>query len=741
MATFSTRRINPVDGAVASRAMSEILTVAELDFLPGTYGVQTIDGIIQSTLLVSENNTGGSDFTEVSTTPLVGQVASIYSDGFNQFGVLIFNIADDGAEVVVSYDGYGSTSSLENIQAIIAEETSGGSGVGAKSYVINGSAEDGVENVAGSNAYVTITQDLVNVLAGDASFDVSYSGHSIGDYASWTLNPIDLIDENKTFQISMAKSDGTGFAAADLEVVFYDGSSETIIQLASGSDIPEGTRTITGNVVVGTGLTGTPEIRVKALTTGHNITIYFDEITFGPLLVNAPTNVVTDWTAFTMTIDAVTTAPTKATATIFDNAQWRRVGDSMEVTYTYQHTNNAGTAAGSGIYLFGLPTGYTIDTSKMPIDTWKVGACGVGQVESGGTFTPLIVIPYNSTSLSLSNDGGASLASVQSSSYNITSATIVYTFTAKVPIVGWSSNIVTADNAQVEYLYNTDTTNANDTTSFATGASGVLVPVVASSDKAKRVQSSRDLSDAQIFLQVQPDGIGPWLDSSSSVYSYEVWNNAGDAYYGMQFQVVNTTDIDVWFGHDGGGYTGNTDQPGTWTTENIAGTRWRVKVIYNPAFVEAPQNSQVVTLRDEKSDTSYGGTFTSGAWRTRDLNTLDDLLSVGWCSLSSNAFTLSAGSYELDWSAPSNAVTGNITRLQNTTDASTVKIGSAEYSPTAATINTSSTGNAVFTIAGSKVFEIQHYGVATGSTSGFGQRSDVSGIVEIYTQVKIRKIG
>ena len=54
-----------------------------------------------------------------------------------------------------------------------------------------------------------------------------------------------------------------------------------------------------------------------------------------------------------------------------------------------------------------------------------------------------------------------------------------------------------------------------------------------------------------------------------------------------------------------------------------------------------------IKLSDVKSAGTAGGTFTSGSWQTRTLNT-EDSDTGGNCSLSSNQFTLDAGTYEIN---------------------------------------------------------------------------------------------
>lgn len=123
---YSNKRINPLTGASSGRVITEELTVAELGNLPDVYGVQLRDGIIQGTLSVYENVTGGAEFTIVSTEPLTGQVGVKFTSGYSPEGLLIFNVADDATNVVVTYKGYGSVTSIENQQGIQSTLTTKG---------------------------------------------------------------------------------------------------------------------------------------------------------------------------------------------------------------------------------------------------------------------------------------------------------------------------------------------------------------------------------------------------------------------------------------------------------------------------------------------------------------------------------------------------------------------------------------------------------------------------------------
>jgi len=153
------------------------------------------------------------------------------------------------------------------------------------------------------------------------------------------------------------------------------------------------------------------------------------------------------------------------------------------------------------------------------------------------------------------------------------------------------------------------------------------------------------------------------------------------------------------------------------------------------AFATAGLFSSYAMIEDVKGDDVHGGEFTSGAWRTRDLNT-ETFDPDGIVSISSNQFTLGAGTYFIKWICPTREVTHHQARLYNTTDSSVAGVGTSEYSD-ATTIGNSSTGKARITISGSKTFEIQHRCAQTRVTYGFGVGAAFGG--EHYTQVEIYK--
>jgi len=146
-------------------------------------------------------------------------------------------------------------------------------------------------------------------------------------------------------------------------------------------------------------------------------------------------------------------------------------------------------------------------------------------------------------------------------------------------------------------------------------------------------------------------------------------------------------------------------------------------------------------IADSKGNTTDGGTFTSGAWRTRDLNQeISDEDNI--VSISSNQFTLGAGTYLIKWKCPVLKVDHHVTKLiliTGSVSSFTEKAGSSSYAGTGSVVQNESFGLARVTLTGSGAFEIQHYGETTKTTDGFGQPANGYASESIYTTVEIYK--
>ena len=156
-------------------------------------------------------------------------------------------------------------------------------------------------------------------------------------------------------------------------------------------------------------------------------------------------------------------------------------------------------------------------------------------------------------------------------------------------------------------------------------------------------------------------------------------------------------------------------------SDNIAGT--------------ASSNDDETVIVDQKTSGTNGGDFSSGAYRTRDLNTvLSD--AIHGIVVSSNQVSIPAGTYMIRASAPGVNVGSHQTRLQNITDGSTLILGTSESATTSG--STSSFVNGRITLDDTKTVELQHECSATQLSFGFGLAN--TGDAEVYAILSIRRL-
>lgn len=147
--------------------------------------------------------------------------------------------------------------------------------------------------------------------------------------------------------------------------------------------------------------------------------------------------------------------------------------------------------------------------------------------------------------------------------------------------------------------------------------------------------------------------------------------------------------------------------------------------------------SAYLCYQDQKSSGTNGGTFTSGAWRTRDLNT-EVADTGGHGSVASNQLTLAAGTYRILAFAPAYQVNYHKLRLEDITNTATLLLGLSQHtggSPTNSQTVAVLAGR--FTLAASTVVELQHQCFSTSATNGLGVANSFG--TEIYAHVELMR--
>jgi hypothetical protein len=149
-------------------------------------------------------------------------------------------------------------------------------------------------------------------------------------------------------------------------------------------------------------------------------------------------------------------------------------------------------------------------------------------------------------------------------------------------------------------------------------------------------------------------------------------------------------------------------------------------------------STSVAVIVDQK-DATNGGSGTSGSWVTRDLNTVvsdpDNIV-----TLSSNQFTLGAGTYLIHFTAPAYAVNGHQTRLYDVTNTAVVEYGTSEYARQLDNAGNSSMGATGVTITANTTYRVEHRVATTKTSNGLGVAASYETNSDRYARVIIHKV-
>jgi hypothetical protein len=147
--------------------------------------------------------------------------------------------------------------------------------------------------------------------------------------------------------------------------------------------------------------------------------------------------------------------------------------------------------------------------------------------------------------------------------------------------------------------------------------------------------------------------------------------------------------------------------------------------------------SDLVVVQEQQASGTNGGTFSSGAYRTRTLNT-EVLDSAGIASLSANQVTLPAGTYRAKAWAECYKVDQHNLRLQNITNSTTLIKGSTCYAGSGTAQSSHGHLSGEFTLSAQSAIELQHRCATSFSTYGFGLASSQD--TEVYANLTIERI-
>jgi hypothetical protein len=342
------------------------------------------------------------------------------------------------------------------------------------------------------------SQSNYNLQLTKSAANAQYQGFISGELTIDREDLAKVLTGSFSYEVASGTVDFSGTSAQDLEIWVYNTVSGAWTQPAGfrGMNTSSGTGVVSFTFQTDS-TAANNKYKIAVITQQTSATAYsvnFNDFSVGPTVVVNGTP-VTDWVdRGLITLTAVTANPSKGTTSI-DKVLMRRVGDSAQFLYNYAQTA-AGASAGTGDYLFSLPAGMSIDTSKIQLVSGGFIRSGNTRIGSGtvsittfGTTGNVDVYPYSATQVILYVSGAQDTTGAISSAvdeavgsgvFPTTTVSSSYKFTFTVPIAGWSSNVQTSNDTDTRVVACrvTGTPTGTITSSSATTAN-INFPTVA----------------------------------------------------------------------------------------------------------------------------------------------------------------------------------------------------------------------------------------------------------------------
>ena len=415
----------------------------------------------------------------------------------------------------------------------------------------------------------------------------------------------------------------------------------------------------------------------------------------------------------------------------------------MEIVYVFSSNSNSGAAAGSGNYLFPLPTGYSIDTGSFTVGAASAGGSGNSIAGTGyahhlggaGETGQVIAFAHNSTNFYLrvgpsvtdgGGDDGYTNNTVSSTTFHMNEADgIRYSFKVSVPIRGWNTNfnpllsMPLVDFGSYSNIYSGKITNGG-TAAIASQSETFISSV---SRGSAGVTTINFVSGH--FTQVPAIAVAGDTNSTTNELIVSV-----DALSATAATIRTSLDNGV---ETDGDY---------WITLIRQGSDHKPL----PQPTAAVIKPAVAYVKDVKAYNADGGVSGTGdTWHARTLNTIQG---ESWFinSLSSNIVTLQAGTYEVEGIAPFSRVDGNIMSLYDTTNTIRLAWSECQTSPDGKNHNphvkwvgtfTAATGVRLEFMVDTASTDAHALGFPPSSISGTGITSADRAV---YAQLKITKL-
>ena len=304
----------------------------------------------------------------------------------------------------------------------------------------------------GGTANITFTATTVSPLRGTRSGLITKdAANRQGQGVSYNFN-IDPADQAQVLRFSFDYQTSANYADGDVRIYIYDVTNNQIVEVID-RDLPANNfGKFVGSFQTNSTSTSYRAIWHVASSNAASYTVEIDNVVIGPQAITKGA-IVTDWQSYTPTLNSNTSVSSQS---FF----WRRVGDSIEVQGTVQYS---GVGAATD-FTFTLPSGLSSDATRIPANGIASTLGYFQWYDDAGSAASRngMVERLTATSFFLRRaDTSNPLIT------NVLAANDRITLFAKVPIQGWSSNMVLSEDfgnrLVMEGMRTTTATSVNHT--------------------------------------------------------------------------------------------------------------------------------------------------------------------------------------------------------------------------------------------------------------------------------------
>ncbi len=294
-------------------------------------------------------------------------------------------------------------------------------------------------DMTGGSPTITWTRVTSTPLRGIGSFLFTKdAANRQGEGVAAAIVPA-LADTNKVLTMSFDYEIASGtYATGDLTVYCYDVTNTTVMQpagyqilsLSSTKQKHVATFQTTSSVSYRCGF-------YVASTSASAYTVKIDNVILGPQVVQYGVP-ASDWVSYTPTLNSNTNVSSNV-------AKWRRDADTMEIIAQVDYSG----AGNNSNFTLSLPSGYSIDTTKLNNTDASENPLGFGTWTDNGTGQFTSKIGYQSTTaVSMIAQNG------QNSRFNTSSTAASDSLELHfwVPISGWSSNVLMSSDTDTRVV-------------------------------------------------------------------------------------------------------------------------------------------------------------------------------------------------------------------------------------------------------------------------------------------------